>query len=165
MDMTKEQAWTSIRIRLIKGLEIKSNGCWECKTSTVTGHGYAFLRLAGSGTQSGKPKYIIISRLAYRMFIGKIEKGLFVCHRCDNRRCCNPKHLFLGTHRDNMQDMAIKGRAYVSWGEKSGMHKLTTKQIQEIRASNARQIDLARKYCVAKSTISEIVNYKSRCYE
>lgn len=49
-------------------------------------------------------------RIAWQLTNGEIPKGIFVCHKCDVRSCCNPTHLFLGTHDDNMADMTAKGR-------------------------------------------------------
>jgi len=52
-----------------------------------------------------------IHRLMYEVFIGQIPLGSIVCHQCDNRLCCRPEHLWLGTIADNNRDMSVKGRA------------------------------------------------------
>lgn len=70
-------------------------------------------------------------RVSWVLHHGPIPPGLLVCHRCDNPRCVNPEHLFLGTAKDNSQDMVRKGR--VSQGDRHPYAKLTTEQVVVIR--------------------------------
>lgn len=104
--------------------------------------------------QSGKT--ITASRFAYELAYGCIAAGLHVLHRCDNRACVNPSHLFLGTHNENMADMAIKGRT--TRGEKNHSAKLTADQVLEIRSLRGvvRQKDVAAKFGLNITYVSHI---------
>lgn len=75
--------------------------CWVWR-GTVRSDGY--------GTKKIKQKQSLTHRLAWEWANGPIPAGMFVCHRCDNPPCCNPQHLYLGTHIDNMADMVAKRR-------------------------------------------------------
>lgn len=89
----------------------KTRKCWECTGSTVRGRYGHFRRAPSNGGGM-----IYAHRYSWLFFKGEIPAGLYVLHRCDNPRCVNPKHLFIGTQQDNMNDMKNKGRQAIMEG-------------------------------------------------
>lgn len=89
----------------------------------------------GYGTIHWRGKTVAAHRLAYELHHKrKIPRGLKVLHRCDNRACCNPDHLFLGTQAENVRDMVSKGRNPNYVGERNPRAKLTANDVIAIRA-------------------------------
>jgi len=102
-------------------------------------------------------------RVSYEVTSGPIPDGMFVCHTCDNASCVNPNHLFLGTPKDNMDDMRRKGRDRKVHSEAAGKTKLTNDQVRAIRATTGMMYkDIAVAYGVDRSTISKIRSGKAR---
>lgn len=153
----------------------KSGGedaCWLW-TASVTSRGYGQISIH----RDKKRRNFLAHRIAYFLGYGVDPGPLLVCHTCDVRRCQNPAHLFLGTHKDNLRDAADKGRMphgdthhshihpeVVLRGEQIRQSKLKEADVVRIRALYASgaftQEEIAAEFGVARSNISRIVNRK-----
>lgn len=128
--------------------------CWEWQAGTSAA-GYGIFNV-------GETDYIA-TRVSYNLHYKKDPLELSVLHKCDNPKCCNPHHLFLGTKSDNMKDMVSKGRS--NKGSDVNTNKLTEVQVKEIRLyykkGEMNKSELARKYGVYHTNIASIVNNKT----
>lgn len=134
-----------------------SQNCWEWQGARTLGYGR--FTLQGGASSS------LAHRISWQLENGRIPDGLDVLHKCDNPPCVRPDHLFLGTHQDNMDDMALKGRRKSNppIGSEHWKAILTEKDVIEIRNRYEyrgywNQYRLARKYGVRQSVICAIVN-------
>lgn len=131
--------------------ENTDDACWEWQGSLwESGYGIASVVIDGISYQRAH-------RLAFYFATSHHPGEQFVLHKCDNRRCVNPKHLFLGSHADNMADMDAKGRRAV--GEAAGHDRLTTSEVIQIKTGLQQgkvQKHLAAEFAVSRSTINAI---------
>jgi hypothetical protein len=138
----------------------KSGGqdaCWPWTRKPNTG-GYGQFSI-------GRGKNIRVNRAAFLFSGGPIPEGLHVLHKCDNPMCCNPKHLFVGTHADNMADRSKKNRQARLLGEKNPYAKLSNKQVfalKMLRSCGWRQTILATFFSVSQRHVSRICRGLSR---
>lgn len=137
-----------------------SDDCWPWKGERVW-NGYGAVRVQGK-----RGPRVVAHRVAYMLTNGSIPDGMKVCHRCDNRACVNPSHLFLGTQAENLADMRAKGRDFPPprmVGQRNPGAKLTADQVASIRvaiAGGAVQRHLAAEYGVSPSAINLIARGK-----
>lgn len=122
--------------------------CWEWQ-ATLDSHGYG---------RFGRSPRELAHRVSYRTFVGPIPDGLCVCHTCDNRKCINPMHLWLGTQIDNNRDKVEKGR------HRNGMEKLTKETAEEIWKLTMQCVtlkEISLRYGISIGTAQKIKNRKS----
>lgn len=100
--MPKLSPNTSLNLLSLIDCEGGLNACWPF-LGNITYAGYGHIR-------KGNRKTVRAHRWAYEHFYGYLNENMMVRHVCDNRRCCNPLHLILGTHKDNMRDMVERKR-------------------------------------------------------
>lgn len=105
------------------------------------------------------PKMIHAHRMSWELSNGKIPDGMIVCHRCDEPKCVNPDHLFLGTPADNSSDMVRKNRQ--ASGTSHGSAKLNWESVFKIRMSNDSISSLSRRFGVSRVTIRRVKNKES----
>jgi hypothetical protein len=126
-----------------------SDECWEW-LAYRNSCDYGLFRCFGFMT--------IASRVAYIITNGMISSKTMVCHTCDNRNCCNPKHLFVGTQADNVRDMENKNRGrHSGWAVKH----FTKEEVLEIRRlyhdEGIKKQDIAKMYNVTYPTIGKMI--------
>lgn len=154
---TAESFWTRVNVG-------NPDQCWEWK-GAKTSSGYGNLSWHGLHVQAHRVAYFLtnggIGLLTNFRCEGVAKRyRRFVLHRCDNRLCCNPSHLFLGSMRANQLDAYSKGRK-VQPRSNHANAKLTATQVQEIRGrydrGEALQVALSEEFGVSQRTISLIV--------
>lgn len=118
-----------LKDRIIKNTK-EVNGCWEWQLSTKGfGYGYMTVGSRSDGTRRTETAH----RASYSAFVGEIPEGMWVLHKCDNPKCCNPDHLYIGGRKRNVKDMVERGRLNHFFGESSPMSKLTNDEVINIR--------------------------------
>ena len=147
MKTLKERFWEKVD---------KSGNCWEWKAALTT-KGYGYFYYKGVLTNA--------HRVSYEIANGLIPEEMCVCHTCDNRKCVNPKHLWLGTIADNNKDMVDKGRSINSGakGSLNGNSKLTRQDIVDIRLQKERGVavsSLAMSYGISRQHVHRISKRK-----
>lgn len=119
----------------------KTEGCWTWTAALRGKTGYGAYKLNG--------KTIDAHRVSYELHNGLIPKGMYVCHTCDNRKCVNPYHLFLGTAKDNYEDAVNKARIVKGANaEKLKKHPSRGAYLRGCRCEECRAINnmMAKRY-------------------
>ena len=144
-----ERFWSKVR---------KTDECWVW-TASKDREGYG--EIARPGKSAGM---LGAHRVSWEIHFGPVPEDMDVLHTCDNPPCVRPDHLYLGTHADNMRDMALRGRARAGpqAGEDNPMSKLTWEMVGGIRERYATgaftQKELGIEFLVSRQAIGRIVN-------
>lgn len=146
----------SVKQRFLAKIEKQPSGCWQWTASTAKG-GYGQFNVGGKNWKA--------HRLSWILHGGADPEGLCVCHKCDNPRCVNPDHMFLGTHLDNVRDKISKGRCGHTGarGALNGAVKVRdvpVEQIKQLKAEGKTVREIGPMFGLSKSTISNIINGK-----
>jgi hypothetical protein len=148
---TAESFWARVK---------KTESCWEWQ-GAMNSTGYGSVGWHGKTRSAHRVAAYLSGMLTDMKAPNSSDRAsTHVLHKCDNRKCCNPQHLFLGSYRDNMLDAYKKNRKSQLKGEAHTNAKLSNKQAQEIRMrykKGEKQIPLAKEFKVSQKVISLII--------
>lgn len=133
---------------------IRKEGCWDWK-GVFDKNGYGLI-------PGNYQRLLRASRVSWFIHKGQIPKGIVICHTCDNVRCTNPDHLFLGTPKVNSEDMAKKGRS--TQGIKNPSVKLSEEQVRKIKEllkTGVTQKRISKDFNITRKTVGSIKNGKT----
>lgn len=148
-----------VRIARLTTVNIVS-GCWEWNRPEPSGYGHLIVGSRTDGTRRSMKAH----RYSYAIYNGTDPGEFEVCHRCDNRRCVNPEHLFLGTRQDNIDDREVKGRNKPQRGSANGSSKLTEDSVAAIRSIaelGMTQREIAQQFGLHRSTVGRIISMQA----
>lgn len=135
----------------------KTESCWLW-VGAKDEKGYGTFKVATNNKK-------MAHRLSYIFCFKTIKKGMEVCHACDNPSCVRPNHLFLGTHKENMRDMVLKGRSADRHGEKHPNSRLKNEDVLKIRGLYEKKrgalVSLGKMFGVSPSMVGKIINGKN----
>lgn len=141
-----------LRERFFNKVAKQDGGCWEWTGGSryATGHSYGTFKIGGRAYDTHRVSFVIHN--------GPIPDGSLVCHTCDNRRCVNPAHLFLGTYRSNHMDAIEKGR--ITPFKQTRTTRLTAEERAELLADYSGGVSeraLAAKFKLAPTSLKRII--------
>jgi hypothetical protein len=154
----KKRAYTHGDTDVIAAFETlfeKSNGCWIWR-------GKGMKQRGGYGSFTMRPAGFISARahrVSWTLYRGEITSAQHVLHSCDNPKCVNPDHLFLGDQQANMDDKVAKGRQ--NKGDNHGAHKLSETQARSILVDPRPYLEIAKEHGVTIITVSNIKTGRS----
>ena len=130
--------------RFLNRIKVTERGCHEWQGQ---------IKRDGYGRFCYQAKTFSAHRAAYLMFVGPVPEGLLVLHHCDNRKCVNPEHLYIGNHSDNAKDMVHRGRA---WGRRKTDDDRVM-QIFALAKTEMSQDAIAKRMKLHQTTVSRIL--------
>lgn len=142
--------------RFMERVSVEEDGCWIW-TAGKDHDGYGCFRAVIDGKQYHRAHRFSV---VYHKGVHP-EQSQNVCHTCDNPACVNPAHLFIGSVAENQQDKWRKNRGYVHRGGSHWIAKLNEDDVRVIRASTDKQKDIAAKFGITQTTVSDIRRRKS----
>ncbi len=142
-----EKFWKKIDIR-------KSSKCWNW-VGAIQNCGYGVI---------GDGRYGIVTthRLSWEIHYGEIKDNLNVLHKCDNKRCVNPNHLYLGNHSDNMSDRMSRNPGNLGGGHQKIDNDDRMNIVSMYRSGNFLQRELSDMFGISRPYVSMLVNNRAR---